>query len=79
MDVVNAISLLNLNMRRAVGDKSAPSKFEPIYDYPGSPFAPPPTKQSLISTADRLGGYKPGTRAEIRAWAIARGLPAPSL
>lgn len=77
MDIVNALALLNLNLRRSVGDKSAPSKYEPIYNYPGSPFAPPPTKRSLISTADRLGGYRPGTRDEIRGWLAARGLPTP--
>jgi len=75
IDTLNAIWLLNLNIRRAFGDKKA-RKYEPLRSYPGSPFDPPP-KQTLLDPGASLGGYVRMSRADTVAWLQARGLPVP--
>lgn len=75
IDTLNALWMLNHNLRRAAGDKTA-RKFEPLRSYPGSPFDPPP-RAPLLDVGAQLGGYKAGSRADITAWLQRRGLPTP--
>lgn len=76
IDQLNALMLLNLNLIRAAGDKSAAGKFEPLRSYPGSPFDPAPA-QALFSPGAALGGYQRMSREQTVEWLRGRGLPVP--
>lgn len=77
MDTVNALVLLNHNIRRIAGDKSA-RKFSAPYVWPGSMWETPPPVE-ILGASQRLGGYKRMTTDETVAWLRSRGLPTPSL
>lgn len=76
VDQLNALWLLNHNLRTVNGDKRA-GKFKPLRSYPGSPFEQDQSEK--FKPGDAMGGYRRMSPAVAIEWLKSRGLPVPAV